>query len=233
MTCGIYKLTIPSGRSYTGQSVNIEDRFIEHKKEARTCFNSVILKSPSKLRSAYKKYSWNQVVKEIIEICSPEQLNEREVFYIILFDTFNNGLNSTSGGDSNFTRSEETKNKLREINLGKRGGPQAFPFYVDGVRYVSILDASSKLNIPHKTIHNRLNSKNDKYANYVYEDISKIPKRKTIRPGRSYAVISVKIDGVIYETASEASRKLNIPSTTIIRRARSHSKKFSNYELMK
>lgn len=35
-----------------------------------------------------------------------------------------------------------------------------------------------KLNIPHKTVHNRLNSVNLKYSNYIYKDKSKIPIRK-------------------------------------------------------
>lgn len=32
MTCGIYKITSPSGRVYVGQSVDIERRFAEYRR---------------------------------------------------------------------------------------------------------------------------------------------------------------------------------------------------------
>jgi len=229
MTCGIYILKFPSGRNYIGQSVCIESRFIEHKMEAKKCFMSEKLLVNTKLNAAYKKYAWCLIKTEILEECKKEDLNDRETFYIKLYDTFNNGLNCTTGGHSLFSRSDETKQKLRDINLGKRGGIQAIPFYIDGIRYVSILDASSKLKIPHKTIHNRLNSTNIKYSNYLYEDKNLIPirhKRKTKRQQK------VKINGIIYQSGSEASIILNISVTTILRRARSSSKKFINYEII-
>ncbi len=229
MTCGIYMLKFPSGKNYIGQSVNIEKRFTEHKKDSKKCFISDKLETITKLHSAYKKYSWNLIEKVILEECKPEELNDREIYYISFYNTFNEGLNCTTGGDSLFKVSEQTKQKLRDINLGKRGGVQAIPFYIDGIRYVSILDASSKLKIPHKTIYNRLNSTNIKYSNYLYEDITLIPIR---RKRKTKQAQKVKIDGILYTSASEASIVLNISTTTILRRARSSSKKFINYEVM-
>lgn len=229
MTCGIYKLTFPSGKVYIGQSVNIEERWSEHKREHKKCNNKQSkLKNITKLRCSYKKYPWNKITKEIIETCFPEQLNGREIHYISMLNSFINGLNGTTGGNQDFKRSQETKNKLRLAQLGKYGGLQAIPFYIDGIKYVSILEASVALKIPHKTIHNRLNSTNIKYSNYLYEDVSLIPdrhKRKT-KP-----VISVKVNGIAYESAAEASIQLNLSHTTILRRCRSKSKKFNNYEL--
>ena len=229
MTCGIYKLTFPSGKVYIGQSINIEGRWIEHKQDHKNCNNQKYkLKNITKLRSSYKKYPWDKISKDIIEICLPEWLNAKEIYYISVNDSFTNGLNGTSGGNQDFKRSKETKEKLRLANLGKYGGSQAIPFYIDNVKYVSILEASVALKIPHKTIHNRLNSTNIKYSNYIYEDSSLVPirhKRKT-KP-----VVGVKIDGIVYESAAEASMKFSISHTTILRRCRSKSKKFKNYEL--
>lgn len=228
MTCGIYILRFPSGKKYIGQSVQIEKRFIEHKMCAKKCFMSEKLLIRTKLNGAYKKYAWHLIEKEILEICKKEELNDREIFYIKYYNTFNNGLNCTTGGESLFIRSKETKQKMKYINLGKRGGVQAMPFYIDGIRYVSILDASCKLKIPHKTIHNRLNSTNIKYSNYLYENITLIPVRHEIKTRKQ----KVKINGVLYKSGSEASIILNIPLTTIFRRAKSSSKKFKNYELI-
>lgn len=229
MTCGIYKLTSPSGRVYIGQSRNIENRLSGHKKEAKICFNSKKLLNSTKLRASFKKYKWEEFSKEIIKVCEFNDLNNQEIFYISHYNSFNDGLNSTTGGDGQFKRSKETLEKLRLINLGKYGGSQAIPFYIDDVRYVSILDASVRLKIPHKTIHNRLNSKNEKFSNYRYEEETKNVNRKKINNNRS---IKIKIDNIIYENASIASMTLKIPLSTILRRARSKSKKFNNYEIL-
>jgi hypothetical protein len=231
MTCGIYKLIFPNGKKYIGQSIDIEQRFRDHKKDANSCQKSETLRKRTKLRCAFKKYGWDLVVREIVENCVPEFLNDREVYFIAQYDSFNNGLNMTTGGHSDFQRSLETKQKLREINLGKRGGTQSMPFFVGDFRYLSILDASTKLGIPQKTIHNRLNSKNEKYADYIYEDVNRIPQRDRIHYGQ-HRIISVEINGAFYESASEASTKLGIPTTTLLRRARSISDKFSNYKIV-
>lgn len=47
-------------------------------------------------------------------------MNELEIYYIDLFQTFNNnnGLNLRTGGN-HYSMSEETKSKLREANIGK------------------------------------------------------------------------------------------------------------------
>ena len=229
MTCGIYKLTSPSGKIYIGQSINIKDRLKEHKGDAKKCFSGKMGKVITKLRASFQKYEWSQFNKEIIEICSPEQLNEKEIYHISLYDSFERGLNSTTGGNSKFYRSIETKQKLRNLQLGKYGGNQAMAFYIDDVRYLSILDAATKLKIPMKTIHNRLNSVNQKYSNYIYEDVSCIPNRKILVSGRS---IKISINNIVYDSVSEASLTLNIGVTTLLRRARSVSKKFNSYKLV-
>lgn len=229
MTIGIYKLTFPNKKIYIGQSTNIENRFGGHRRDGMRCFNkNKKIKNITKLRGAYKKYQWNEVSYEIIDTCLLEELNDKEIYYVALYDSFKNGLNCTTGGNQNFKRSKETLIKLRLINLGKYGGVQAMPFYIDENRYVSILDASVKLHIPHKTIHNRLNSKNEKYSSYKYEDISRIPIRKKI----NNKGIKIKINNIIYNSASEASMQLNIAISTILRRAKSKSKKFYNYEIV-
>lgn len=231
MMSGIYKLTFPNNKIYIGQSVNIEHRLNQHRLEANKCFalvKTARLRNITKLRGVYRKYPWDQINVEILEYCKREEMNEREIHYITLYDSFNNGLNGTTGGNQGFTRSKETLAKMRFINLGKYGGDQSIPFFINDVRYVSILAASVALNIPSKTIHNRLNSRNEKYFMYLYEDITKVPVRRKAWQRGMY----IKINGIIYDSISEASATLNEYQTTLLRRARSTSKKFINYELI-
>jgi group I intron endonuclease len=171
MTCCIYRLISPSGKSYIGQSVDFDRRLIEHK--------SVMNKKKSlpKLYQAFKKYGFENFSIEILESCEPELLNEKETYWINHYDSCNNGYNCTTGGDSKFFRSKETKEKLRKHFTGVYNGSQNIPFTIDGIRYTSIGDASKKLGIAHKTVHNRLNSKNPKFSNYLYEDETKRPIR--------------------------------------------------------
>ena len=104
-------------------------------------------------------------------------INDREIYWINFYDSFNNGYNCTTGGHSNFKRSEETRRKLSDHFTGVYNGSQNIPFTIDRIEYFSIGAASKATNIPLKTIHNRLNSPNPKYSNYLYIDQSKIPNR--------------------------------------------------------
>ncbi len=66
-----------------------------------------------------QKYGWENFSVEILEECeTPEQLNEREIFWIKFLDTKRpNGYNLTDGGDGNhgYIVSEKTR-KLRSEN---------------------------------------------------------------------------------------------------------------------
>ena len=121
MSCGIYKWTSPSGKSYIGQSVNLENRkqdFITNK-----LYTTKNKRSLTVIDKARKKYpDFEQWYYEILEFCEPNELNYREQYYIKLFDTFKNGYNETSGGGQNTEISDETKEKLRQANIGKNKG---------------------------------------------------------------------------------------------------------------
>jgi hypothetical protein len=227
---GIYKLTFPNGKIYIGQSVDILKRLCEHKRESIKIFNlskDKRLKNITKLRGHFKKYKWNEIDKDIICLCPYETLNENEIYQISFYNSFSEGLNCTTGGDGNFTRSEETKNKMRVARKNKCGNSQSIPFFIDNIKYISVLDASLKLNIPHKTIHNRLNSGNPKFSNYVYENRNLLNDYK-----KRNDLPKVLIDGITYESYIHASKLLNISSSTVKKRCESKSKKFSNYSFI-
>ena len=72
--CGIYKITnMVNDKVYIGQSQDIYNRWKEHKyaRNKRYCFA---------LYSAFKKYGFDNFSFEIIERCSFEQLNEKEIY---------------------------------------------------------------------------------------------------------------------------------------------------------
>ena len=114
MNCGIYKITSPSGKIYIGQSRNLKGRYKLYKSEH--CVKQ------AKLYASFKKYGFEKHSFVILEFCSLELLNEKEKYYISLYDTFNSkhGMNLTSGGDSKRTISEETKVKISKGNKGRK-----------------------------------------------------------------------------------------------------------------
>ena len=116
MKSGIYMWSSPSGKSYIGQSVDLQKR-----KGAFLRFGDRY--GGEKINCARKKYNhkslWNY---KVLEYCGIDKLDERERYYIELYDTINNGYNCESGGNENKIVSDEVKRKLSEAMKGKRCG---------------------------------------------------------------------------------------------------------------
>jgi hypothetical protein len=98
--CGIYKITnINNMKCYVGQSVDIANRFTQH------CRCGCGIKTPkdNKLYAAMLKDGLDQFTFEIVEICPQEELNEKEKYYIDVYNSVNYGFNSQDGvnGKSN------------------------------------------------------------------------------------------------------------------------------------
>lgn len=90
--CGIYKITnVINGKSYIGQSTNIEKRWKKHRQPSSCKTNKVLYK-------AFEKYRIDNFTFEIIQECAPHELDRLEVMYIEEFNTFKNGYNRTLGG---------------------------------------------------------------------------------------------------------------------------------------
>lgn len=109
---GIYKITKKEdGKAYIGQSNNIERRFSQH------CYKGEKARIP--LDIAIKKYGKDAFTFEILEECTPEQLNERESYWIKYYDTVNNGYNCSEGGDQQSTGENNGRAKLTEQDIIK------------------------------------------------------------------------------------------------------------------
>lgn len=134
---GIYKITNKiNNKSYIGQSIDIKARFSQHKLHAfdnrRDSYNFTIYK-------AIRKYGIENFNFEIIEICSKEDLNKKEKYWIKYYDSYNNGYNMTTGGD---TSTNHTDKKVKQYNING-------DFITE---YQSIREASRFTNIDHTSI---------------------------------------------------------------------------------
>jgi group I intron endonuclease len=125
---GIYKITNPNGKIYIGQSINIEARLPQYKYISEYSLGR-------KIKNSIKKYGWENHIHEIIEECSLNQLDEREIFWGNYYNTLGkNGLNLKLGEGrgkcSDETKilmsdrakeimTEEHRKKLSEAQLGK------------------------------------------------------------------------------------------------------------------
>ena len=113
MNIGIYKWTSPKGRIYIGQSKNLKQR------KEWYLSNGINQASMPKLKRSFKKYGIENHTFNIIEYCSLEQLNEREIFWGLYYDTLKKGLNCKLG-EQNCIFSESTKNKMSKAKKGTK-----------------------------------------------------------------------------------------------------------------
>ena len=105
-----------NGKQYVGQTrVKFKYRQRLHHYEAFK------VKSDTAFHRALRKYGedcfdWQEIVE-----CDVNYLNVCEKHFIDKMETLGvNGYNSTSGGEKDFFVSEETRNKLRLANIGKK-----------------------------------------------------------------------------------------------------------------
>ena len=86
---GIYKITKKNnGKTYIGQSNDIERRFTEHK-----------YKNDLAIDKAIQKYGIDAFTYEVIEECSLDELNAREIYWIEYYDSYKGfGYNCNAGG---------------------------------------------------------------------------------------------------------------------------------------
>jgi group I intron endonuclease len=108
---GIYKWTSPTGKIYIGQSKDLGKRYDWY-------LGTAIYKSKmTKLKRSFSKYGVKNHIYEIIEYCSLEQLNEREIYWGLHHDVLNKGLNCKLG-EQNCIFSELTKKKMSDSKKG-------------------------------------------------------------------------------------------------------------------
>lgn len=92
--CGIYKIEdTVSGEVYIGQAVNCRKRWLDH------CKAGIGIDTPqgNKLYNAMIRDGLYNFTFSLLEACSKEELDEKEKYYIAMYNSVNFGLNSTIG----------------------------------------------------------------------------------------------------------------------------------------
>jgi group I intron endonuclease len=116
----IYKIVSPTGRIYIGQTRRLSNRI--------SCYKTKGAINQHILNASLKKYGFDNHVFSIVEECSVDLLNEKEIFYIKEFNSFHYdhpdiGMNLTIGGGgtnghkmSKEVIERQSKKKLEEWN---------------------------------------------------------------------------------------------------------------------
>jgi group I intron endonuclease len=111
----IYQFTNnKSGKIYIGQTVDYKKRIRDHKFN----YHKEIKNTP--FYNALRKYGWENFSITIIEECSEELLNEKEIYWIEEKKSlFPNGYNLLEGGNQ-AKHSDTTKQKISEARKGMK-----------------------------------------------------------------------------------------------------------------
>jgi group I intron endonuclease len=120
---GIYKITnCVNGKVYIGKSIDILNRrWVYHK--------SLLNKGThinKHLQNSWNKYGENNFDFSIILECTPDELDEYEIYYIDLYKSYlpEYGYNKTLGGDGAIP-TEETRKKMSIAHKGILGTPES------------------------------------------------------------------------------------------------------------
>jgi group I intron endonuclease len=123
---------IPTGKKYIGKTKNEKIRKRSHRYKAKKGVKN-------NFYNAVRKYGWENFVYGIIGEFDMLLLEEKEIYYIDFYNTYNNGYNSSKGGEGGktwimpeevkeqyrermktFRHTEETKKKISEANKGRK-----------------------------------------------------------------------------------------------------------------
>lgn len=93
MTCGIYKLNFKNtNKVYIGQSINIETRYNKHISSFKSNSHT------KKMQEAYLTYGTPTL--EVVLECAPDELDSAELEAFDIWDSINNGFNTSEEPNS-------------------------------------------------------------------------------------------------------------------------------------
>lgn len=116
--CGIYRIFHKeTGKSYIGQSINIENRVWRHFHYLKKGTHS-----NCHLQRAFTLYGFDNFSWQILETCEESMLTDREIYWIDTLD-FCFGVYNLAKPENGQMVSEETRAKISNALKGK---PQSF-----------------------------------------------------------------------------------------------------------
>jgi hypothetical protein len=141
---GIYKITHRvTGKAYIGQSIDIFRRWKEHISFVGNEEDWQVIKR------ALHKHGITEFTFEILEECSKEDLNNREIYWISYFNTFSkdrkNGYNLSRGGEEVYDPSKpciitimgisKEYESVNAVAAAFKMSPSAITLYLGGKRH--------------------------------------------------------------------------------------------------
>ena len=191
----IYKYTSPSGKSYIGQTCrSMKERAGKDGQGYTNC---------SIFFNAIQKYGFENFKKEILEEVSLSDIDERERFYIALYNTVQpNGYNVKIGGQDDY----QSRGK-RIIPVIKYDLTGKFVKCFESVK-AAAEDAGSN----YQAIENVLNKSRKHHKNYIYRYVGeKPPEPIKMVPTHGRKVGQYTLGGKFiaeYSSANEAARAI-------------------------
>lgn len=212
----IYKYTSPNGKNYIGQTIN------SLKERAKSLIDGRGYKKCSVFWKAIQKYGWKNFKVEILEEVKVEELNNKEKYYISLFNSLvPNGYNLTTGGESG-------KTKEVYVYSAQNGD------FIE--HYSSLTEASLNTGVPVVTISTILNSSTSRkqshnlvFSNFYFAkyDINQL-SRKNYHKVYVYDKEGKYITS--YEKIASAAKALNIADGSIRNCLNGYSPQVKNYQ---
>lgn len=161
----IYKITNKvNNMSYIGQTrYTVEFRWRQHQHKKDSCY----------FHRAIHKYGIENFNVETLEECDVSKLNEREIFYIAKYNTFNKGYNLTIGGDGRKKIVTDNQyDEIKELYLSGFSSHKIATLYnVDKATILKILKIqglkirdSKKININHQEFIELVNDYSQGYS---------------------------------------------------------------------
>lgn len=190
----IYKITNPSGNVYIGKTKNYKNRFNQYR--------NLHCESQPKLYNSFIKWGVENHSFQIIHKCDVNNLSEKEIEFIKIYDSFKNGMNCTIGGDDGFM--------YGDLNISKR--PE-----------VKAKMSKSKIEYYKYNKHHMQGKKHSE------ETIQKIKSKRSLQNEHIYYYVLDLQTGVYYNGIKELSKELNKNYKAFYRTLKTGSKYKNRY----
>ena len=188
----IYSITNKiNGKRYIGQSINIDNRWKEHIRN---------IDNPNKNNTIYKalrKYGLENFIFEVLEECTESELDDKEIYWIEYYDSYNNGYNMNTGGNG------------RRID---------YDYLVNQYKiYKNIHETAKQSNCHWHTVSNALKAKG------IIPNANSLGVARPIKQIKPDTLEVINI----YNSLSDAAKELNITSTSAISQVLSGKKQIA------
>lgn len=138
-------------KSYIGFTrASIEKRFSEENTFCGHYYRAFVLGYNSKFYCALRKYGKENFRIRCLEELDTKDislLKEREIYWISLYNSYENGYNSTPGGDCNFKLSDITRQNISKALKGKKWTEERKKLYKKKIDRPEIHEKRHQLNL--------------------------------------------------------------------------------------